>query len=383
MTPAGEPRRQPALPMSLDEARALARDRFKDRVQRGEKVGECACHDEEPNVAGETTGGPAERVAGVRFRDSGRTFYFRAGRTAPQVGEWVVVATSRGKEAGRVVIAPHQIAVNMLDGDLTTIERILDEQEISRMEAFRRESSNAVKSFGAMIRERRLPMKAISASYNFDGTLVTLNYSTQERPNTRGLAPDLARVLNARVELNEVGPRDEARLLGGVGRCGRTLCCSSWLPVYPEISMGMAKTQDLALNPSKVSGVCGRLLCCLSYENEQYMQMKAVLPRLGQQIDTPAGRGMVISLQVIKEQVTVRLHDEPQEVVFSSQELGLASPEMIPASILAQKPAARSRPAPPTETAVPEQRSGNEGNRRRRRRRRGRNGGSDGGARSS
>lgn len=383
MTPAGEPRRQPASPMSLDEARALARDRFKDRVQRGEKVGECACHDEEPYAAGETNGGPAERVAGVRFRDSGRTFYFRAGPAAPEVGQWVVVTTSRGKEAGRVVIAPHQIAVNMLDGELTAIERILNDQEISRMEEFRRESSNAVKSFAAMIRERRLPMKAISASYNFDGTVVMLNYSTQERPNTRGLAPDLARVLNARVELNEVGPRDEARLLGGVGRCGRTLCCSSWLPVYPEISMGMAKTQDLALNPSKVSGVCGRLLCCLSYENEQYRQMKAVLPRLGQQIDTPAGRGMVISLQVIKEQVTVRLHDEPQEVVFTSNELGLASPEMIPASILSQKPAAISRPSPPIETAAPEQRAGNEGSRRRRRRRRGRSGGSDGGIRAS
>lgn len=381
MTPAAEPRQQPFAPMSLDEARALARDRFKDRLQNGEQIGECGCHDEETTTA--ATGGPAERVVGVRFRDSGRTFYFTAGSAAPEVGDWVVVETSRGKEAGRVVIAPHQIALNMLDGELTAVERVLDETQIARMHELRGESSRAVKTFAAMIRERHLPMKAISANYNFDGSIVTLNYSTQERPNVRPLIPSLARAVSARVELNEVGPRDEARLLGGVGRCGRTLCCSSWLPVYPEISMGMAKTQDLALNPSKVSGVCGRLLCCLSYENEQYKQMKAVLPRLGQQIDTPAGRGMVISLQVIKEQVTVQLHDEPQEVVFTSQELGLASPEMIPASILSQKPAARLRPSPASDPAPPDQRPGNDGNRRRRRRRRNRGGGADAGGRSS
>ncbi len=379
MTPFTEPRRQPFAPMSLDEARALARDRFKDRLQHGEKVGDCACHDDENGAAIESTTEPAERVAGVRFRDSGRTFYFLAGVTTPEIGDWVVVETSRGKEAGRVVIAPHQIALNMLDGELTSVERVLNDDEIARMHELRRESSKAVKTFAALIRERRLPVKAISAAYNFDGSVVTVNYSTQERPHVRSLVPELARALNARVVLNEVGARDEARLLGGVGRCGRTLCCASWLPVYPEISMGMAKTQDLALNPSKVSGVCGRLLCCLSYENEQYKQMKAVLPRLGQQIDTPAGRGMVISLQVIKEQVTVRLVDEPQEVVFSSQDLGLATPEMIPASILSQKPAARTRPATSPDTSPPDQQAGGDSNRRRRRRRKGRSSGAGGG----
>lgn len=354
----------------------MARERFKDRLQQGEKVGDCACHGEEAVVASDGT--PRERVAGVRFRDSGRTFYFSAGDLAVQVGDWVVTATSRGREAGRVVIAPHQVSLNLLSGDLRPIDRILGDDEVARMHLLRRESSQAVKTFGAKIRERQLPMKAISADYNFDGSVLTLNYSTSERLNLRDLLSDLARAFQTRVELNAVGPRDEARLLGGLGRCGRTLCCSSWLPVYPEISMGMAKTQDLPLNPSKVSGVCGRLLCCLSYENEQYKQMKAVLPRLGQQIETPAGRGMVVSLQVIKEQVTVRLLDEPQEVVFTSAELGLATPEIIPASILAPRNEGHQNGAPAAEGATGDRPGGGEGSRRRRRRR-GRGGASDGG----
>ncbi len=133
-----------------------------------------------------------------------------------------------------------------------------------------------------------------------------------------------ASALGCRVELRQVGPRDEARLLGGLGRCGRTLCCSSWLPVFPEISMSMAKNQDLPLNPAKVSGVCGRLLCCLSYENDQYRQMKAVMPKLGQAIETPGGIGQVVSMQLLKELVTVRLEEDNVEATFRSDELGLA-----------------------------------------------------------
>ena len=166
------------------------------------------------------------------------------------------------------------------------------------------------------------------------------------------LANDLADELQCRVEMRQVGPRDEARLLGGLGRCGRTLCCSSWLPVFPEISMNMAKTQDLPLNPSKVSGVCGRLLCCLSYENEQYKQMKAVLPRLGQTIETPQGPGLVVSLQVLKELVTVRLSSAGanQEMVFSSADLGFGK---APAPAQAPIPVERPPVEEPLQAATP------------------------------
>ncbi len=345
----------PEPPKSLDEARSRARDRFKERLQKGEKVGGCDCH-AETDVNSIPIGEPAADVVGVRFRDSGRTYYFAANGVGLDTGDWVVAETSRGREAGRVVIAPHQVRLSQLQGDLKPVLRRLSDDDIAHMESLKRESSVAVKTFGRNIRERGLPMKPISAEYSFDGSHLTLNYSSQDRVDPRDLARDLANHFNCRVELKQVGPRDEARLLGGLGRCGRTLCCSSWLPVFPEISMGMAKTQDLSLNPSKVSGVCGRLLCCLSYENEQYKQMKAVLPRLGQIIETPQGPGMVISLQVLKELATVRLGTTNQEMVFSSADLGFGRQETMPPPAPFVSPATASVPhdaPPPTLRPAP------------------------------
>ncbi len=375
------------MPRSLDEARAMARERFKTRLSNGEKVGECACHDDQaaPSAGAIAAAGPGAAVVGVRFRDSGQTFYFDARGLVIDLGDWVVVGTARGQEAVRVVIAPHQVALSQLDGELGPVERVLDAAEVERMAELRQESAGAVRRFGAELRQRRLPMKPISADYSFDGSVLTLSYSAPARPEIRGLAQDLSRVFGTMVDLQMVGPRDEARLLGGLGRCGRTLCCSSWLPVYPEISMGMAKTQDLALNPTKVSGVCGRLLCCLSYENEQYKQMKAVLPRLGQRIETPAGTAMVVSLQVVREIVTVRVLDSGQEITFSGADLGVDSPAYIPASILAggaptqtasPRPVPDTRPAP---VAAPAGEPGLAPRRKRRKRRRGGGGARTGG----
>lgn len=337
-------------PASLDEARALARERFKTRLQNGESVGGCGCN-EEDEVRGSDDRSPAVCVVGVRFRDSGRVYYFRSQEhAAVETGDWVVVPTARGEEAARVVISPHQVRVSMLQGDLSDIRRVMTSDDVARMEAYRRGGAEAVRTFGARARARRIGIKPISAEFSFDGGTAHLTYSIPDRdraPETdvlMDLANDLADELQCRVEMRQVGPRDEARLLGGLGRCGRTLCCSSWLPVFPEISMNMAKTQDLPLNPSKVSGVCGRLLCCLSYENEQYRQMKAMMPRLGQGIETPGGSGIVISLHLLKELVTVRLDDEGGEVTFRSDELGLQAP---PA------PAPRPEPVAVVEQPVP------------------------------
>ena len=390
----------PLTQRSLDEARAVARQRFKSRFEAGEKIGGCACHEEDepfaasPPSNGESdqAGEPAVPVAGVRFRDSGRTFYFRADAAELAIGDWVVVETSRGREAGRVVIAPHQVRLNLLEGDLKPILDRLDDEDVRRMDGLKRESAAAVKAFGAHLRRRGLPLKPISAEYAFDGSSLVLHYSTPTRERSpdgatlRRLASELGREFGCDVELRQVGPRDEARLLGGVGRCGRTLCCSSWLPVYPEISMNMAKTQDLPLNPGKVSGVCGRLLCCLSYENEQYKQMKAVMPRLGQTIETPAGPGIVISMQLLKELVTVRLQDDPQEIIFSSAELGLGGQVAAPSP---DERSARPEPDAVAPAAAAPIRTDNTGDEpepagtgssapRRRRRRRGRRGGADG-----
>ena len=377
----------PAIPLfqppaTLEEARAQARERFRTRLTAGEAVGGCQCHDaDEPFAAAPRDDEePAANVAGVRFRDSGRTFFFRADEIELDVGDWVVVETARGREAGRVVIVPHQVRLNLLQGDLTPILRKLDDGDTQRLDALKGSAADAVKTFGQVIRRRGLPLKPISAEYAFDGSTVVLNYggADRERPDLRDLTREMADTLRCRVDLRQVGPRDEARLLGGLGRCGRTLCCSSWLPVYPEISMNLAKTQDLPLNPSKVSGVCGRLLCCLSYENEQYKQMKAVMPRLGQTIETPGGAGMVISMQVLKELVTVRLDADQAVVTFPAVDLGLGSGQVIasppPAPhVTAGEPDTESVSAGDVDGGAPHVEGGLQGGEAaRRRRRRGR-----------
>src|SRR5829696_867619 len=317
-------------PASVDEARARARERFKSRLESGEQIGECGCGESDA-VLGLDDASPPECVVGVRFRDSGRIYYFRSDPDDLQLGHWVVVPTGRGEEAARVVLAPHQVRGAQLRGDLGSVIRRMSDDDVRRMEALRRSGPDAMKTFGRIARVRHLAIKPIAADFGFDGSTVTVNYSVPDRERApepgvlRDLAREAASALGCRVELRQVGPRDEARLLGGLGRCGRTLCCSSWLPVFPEISMNMAKNQDLPLNPSKVSGVCGRLLCCLSYENDQYRQMKAVMPKLGQAIETPGGMGQVVSVQLLKELVTVRLDGENVEATFRCDELGLGT----------------------------------------------------------
>jgi cell fate regulator YaaT (PSP1 superfamily) len=373
-----------APPATLDEARARARERFKSRLEAGEQIGQCGCGDDDL-VAGPDDGSPAECFVGVRFRDSGRVYYFRPGSDELEVGDWVEVSTSRGVEAGQVVIAPHQVKRAILQGDPSRVLRRLDDHGVGRLESQRRADAAAVRLFSEKARARRLGIKPITAASSFDSSTVVLTYSIPDRERSpdaaalRDLAQDLAGELDCRVELRQVGPRDEARLLGGLGRCGRTLCCSSWLPVFPEISMSMAKNQDLPLNPSKVSGVCGRLLCCLSYENDQYRQMKAVMPKLGQAIDTPGGSGLVVSMHLLKEMVTVRLEEDNSEVTFRCDELGLGSARASATATLSAPPVevpSISREQHVLETIVPpipqdtEPRTG----RRRRRRRSGKRG---------
>lgn len=366
-----------APPASIDQARARARERFKSRLETGQHVGQCGCGDGDA-VLGLDDASPAECVVGVRFRDSGRIYYFRPDRDDLMVGDWVMVPTGRGNEAARVVLAPHQIRRAQLQGDLGSVVRRLNDDDVRLMEAQRRRGPEAIKTFGEIARARRIGIKTIAADYGFDGSTVAVSFSVPDRERApepgvlRDLAREAASALGCRVELRQVGPRDEARLLGGLGRCGRTLCCSSWLPVFPEISMNMAKNQDLPLNPAKVSGVCGRLLCCLSYENDQYRQMKAVMPKLGQSIETPGGPGQVVSMQLLKELVTVRLEQENVEATFRSDELGLggarqqASPVLEVAKPIVVSP--EEEDADRIEAAVPEEPVAAAGKRRRRRR---------------
>lgn len=362
---------QPTTPATADrqalieDARAHARKRFKERYEAGQPVSGCECESDAPAE------GPTTRTVGVRFIDSGQTYFFDPQHHAVDLGDWVVVETNRGLEAAKVVISPSQMLQASLTGSLTPLVKVLGETEIERMQALKRDAAKAVKTFGVKIRERDLPMKPISAEYNYDGSHLTLNFTAPERVDFRDLARDLGSHFRCRVELRQVGPRDEARLLGGVGRCGRTLCCASWLPVFPEVSMNMAKMQDLPLNPAKVSGVCGRLLCCLSYENDVYKQQKQLLPKLGQTVETASGSGTVVSLQVLKELVTVRFTGDTPDQTFTAQELGFEHRAEKPRS---ERPRGEKPRGDQAQAEGGPRPQGSPGSSSRRRRRRGRGG---------
>jgi cell fate regulator YaaT (PSP1 superfamily) len=310
---------------------AEARERFKQRVKLSGiatmfrstvmEIG-CGCDGCEcalPSVEGAALDLPEQAVAGVRFRDSGRTYYVDPGEWELEPRTWVVVETSRGMELAQVVIAPQQVIASLLDGELRTVVRVATAQDLEDAAARRSEEGDALRTFATMARDHKLPMKPISAEYAFDGSRLTFNFSSGGRVDFRELVRSLAHVFGCRIELHQVGPRDEARLLGGLGRCGRPLCCSTWLPQFADVSMTMARTQDLSNNRDKLSGVCGRLLCCLSYENDQYAEARSQLPRLGQEVTTEQGPGYVHALQILKETVTIRL-DSGEDVTMTPGE---------------------------------------------------------------
>lgn len=316
------------LPAHTDHA--AARERFRDRIRlmgaaNAFRAGQIACGCDGcecalPVVEGGAVELEPADVAGVRFRDSGKTYYINPSGLGLQIGQHVIVDSSRGQELAQVVIAPQQVISSTLEGELRPIVRVATDEDLQLAEAKRAEQGDALRTFAAKVRDHHLPMKPVSAEYSFDGSRLTLNFSANGRVDFRELVRDLARHFGCRIELRQIGPRDEARLLGGLGRCGRPLCCSTWLPQFADVSMTMAKTQDLSLNPDKVSGVCGKLLCCLSYENGQYAEARTRLPRLGQEVTTEQGPGYVHALHILKELVTIRL-DSGENVVLAPSEM--------------------------------------------------------------
>ncbi len=249
-------------------------------------------------------------IVGVRFKRTGRVYYFDPAGIDLEVNDQVVVETSRGQELGKVVIAPRQVLASEISEPLKPVVRKAEAADVERAQELEGKEEEALIECGKLITKLNLPMKLISAEYNLDGNRLTLFFGAAERVDFRKLVKELTGRFKTRVELRQVGPRDEAKLIGGFGRCGRQLCCASFLTEFAPISIKMAKEQDLPLNPMKISGVCGRLLCCLSYESEQYRSMKAKMPRAGQRVSTPMGIASVVGSNPIKETVRVELESE-------------------------------------------------------------------------
>ena len=269
----------------------------------------------------------------VRFRESSRTRFFAPGPVAVGVNDWVIVETSKGDEAGKVIATDQQVRAAVFAGPLKPLQRKAESHEVALVEQLEGQAKHAMRAFRDQIKRHSLQMKPIRAEFSFDAKRLTFYYSAENRVDFRTLVKDLAQHFGVRIDLRQVGARDEAKILGGVGKCGRSLCCSSWLQTYPSVTVKQAKEQDLPLNPTKISGVCGRLLCCLSYENEQYTAMKRALPRLGQFVPTPQGVGKVIGLQTLKQRVVVYIEGTGM-ADFGAEELGeVIAPRSAPRSV--------------------------------------------------
>src|SRR6266480_4630060 len=246
-------------------------------------------------------------ITGIRFRPAGRIYYFDPEGQSYTTGQYVIVETVRGVEAGRVVIASKKMAESDLSDPLKPILRLATEDELRMMLSFKSKEKESLVKCAERVAQHALPMKLVEAEYTFDGSRLTFYFTADERVDFRALVRDLAATFRTRIELRQIGARDQAKLQGGVGMCGKTLCCSSWITDFGVVSIKMAKEQDLPLNPSKISGVCGRLLCCLSYENDNYVQAKQAMPQVGTMLNTPSGLGKVVSINVPKEYVEVML----------------------------------------------------------------------------
>jgi len=246
-------------------------------------------------------------IVGIRFRPAGRIYHFDPLGQSYTTGQYVIVETVRGIEAGRVVIASKKMAESDLTDPLKPVLHLANEDELRMMLSFKSKEKDALVQCAQQVAQHQLPMKLVEAEYTFDGSRLTFYFTADERVDFRALVRDLAATFRTRIELRQIGARDQAKLQGGVGPCGKTLCCSSWITEFGVVSIKMAKEQNLPLNPSKISGVCGRLLCCLAYENDNYIQAKLFMPQVGTMLDTPSGMGRVVSINVPKESVEVML----------------------------------------------------------------------------
>jgi cell fate regulator YaaT (PSP1 superfamily) len=251
------------------------------------------------------------QVVGVKFRNSAKVYYFSPeGLDDLEPGDYVIVETARGQAAGLITFSPREVPEKDIPGQLKGILRQATAVDLTDMERYQQREKQALHRCRAQVSEFGLPMKVIRAEYSFDGAYLTFFFAADKRVDFRALVKELARMFKARIELRQVGVRDEVKLLGGYGMCGRPHCCATWMSDFRPISIRMAKEQDLPLSPMEISGVCGRLLCCLAYENDFYCEVKRRMPRYGSEIETPQGTGQVVALNVLDESVDVRLEDD-------------------------------------------------------------------------
>lgn len=257
------------------------------------------------------------KVIGVRFRTAGKIYFFAPGKFDIKQGDNVIVETARGVEFGRVVSGPKEVKDEEVVQPLKSVIRVATEQDQRLEEKNREKEKEAFKICLEKIRKHGLEMKLIDAEYTFDNNKVLFYFTADGRIDFRELVKDLAAVFRTRIELRQIGVRDETKIRGGIGICGRPLCCNTYLSEFAAVSIKMAKEQNLSLNPTKISGVCGRLMCCLTNEEETYEELNSQLPTVGDMVTTTEGlTGTVHSLSVLRKlvKVIVTLENDEKEI---------------------------------------------------------------------
>ncbi|MBT2699409.1 PSP1 domain-containing protein [Neobacillus sp. C211] len=260
-------------------------------------------------------------VVGVRFKKAGKIYYFDPGDLSIEKDDFVIVETVRGVEYGKAVIARKQVEEHDVVLPLKKVVRIADPKDRMIVEENKQAAKEAYEVCNEKVNEHQLDMKLVDVEYTFDRNKVIFYFTADGRVDFRELVKDLAAIFRTRIELRQIGVRDEAKMLGGIGPCGRMLCCSTFLGDFDPVSIKMAKDQNLSLNPTKISGLCGRLMCCLKYENDEYESAKALLPDLGEFIETPQGRGKVVGLNILERVLQVELKEQDRVLEYTLEEI--------------------------------------------------------------
>lgn len=256
-------------------------------------------------------------VVGVRFKDVGKVYYFEPNEESFAMGDLVIVETVRGVECGEVALEPKEVSENEIVKPLKKILRKATDADKKRMEENRKKEAEALKVCEQKIEKHGLDMKLVDVDYTLDGSKILFYFTADGRVDFRELVKDLAGVFRTRIELRQIGVRDEAKMLGGLGMCGRPFCCNSFMGDFQPVSIKMAKEQGLSLNPVKISGTCGRLMCCLKYEQEAYEHLLRVTPKVGAIVQTREGKGVVIDVNLLTGMLKVSLDRNPDAAPIS------------------------------------------------------------------
>jgi cell fate regulator YaaT (PSP1 superfamily) len=282
-------------------------------------------------------------VVGVKLRFAGKVLWFDPAGTSPEEGDHVIVSTERGQEYGEVVTPPREVDEQELVAELKPVVRIAGEQDRARAEEFRAREAAELETFRRLVAKHGLDMKPIGVEHLFDGSKIVFYFVAEERVDFRDLVRDLAAEFHSRIDMRQIGVRDEARMVGGIGHCGQPLCCVRFPGEFQPVSIRMAKEQDLPLNPLKISGLCGRLMCCLRYEYEAYKDFKQRAPKCGTPVHTPLGDAKVVALNAPKETVTIRPVEGGPEMTVPLEALDCSAGRGCPCSL---KPEALPAAAP-------------------------------------